>query len=170
MGDLFAMLSVLHYALLGFWLEQLYLKGFMFMGFWGGLDPPNICARIAKHSEASDWVSPVDGITPLPSCTAMIDRGFQSFSVTVHTCLYLASVMLFVSGVRHYCAQRHTKSLVREILPALRDAIQPRKRQALLTHAQGQTPESPHQLYVDKRWAGLGAAPPTLLRPAGWPN
>jgi hypothetical protein len=93
---------------------MLFRHGPLALGFWKGLSDADICARIARNSEAQDWmvVSPASHPTTSSTATAstaclnMIDREFRSFAVVVHTVLYLVCVLVLLSSVRQYWAAR----------------------------------------------------------------
>ena len=78
--------------------EWLYREGPIALGFWGGLQEPDICAQLTK-TNAIFWNASEGNRL---ECRSIIDRHFWSWMV-------LASVVGYVSlltmGVRRVCAQ-----------------------------------------------------------------
>lgn len=89
----------------GRWLWMLFRHGPLALGFWKGLSDQDICARIARNSETSDWVNPATGAVTSP-CENMIDREFESFVVVVHSAIYVVTILLTVSALKQYCSTR----------------------------------------------------------------
>ncbi len=81
--------------------EWLYREGPLALGFWGGLQEPDICAQLTK-TNAFFW-NATEGNRH--ECHDIIDRHFWSWMV-------LASVVAYVSlltmGVRRVCAKAPT--------------------------------------------------------------
>lgn len=78
--------------------EWLYREGPIALGFWGGLQEPDICAQLTK-TNAFFWNATVDN---RHECHDIIDRHFWSWMV-------LASVVGYVSllsmGARRVCGK-----------------------------------------------------------------
>ncbi len=98
-------LDKLYEFFIGQWLWMLFRHGPLAMGFWKGLSDQDICARIARNSEAQDWVHPVTGAVTGP-CEHMIEREYESFKVVVHSVMYIIAIILVLSGVKQYCSTK----------------------------------------------------------------
>lgn len=85
---------------IGKWLWLLYRKGPISLGFWGGLQDAEVCARMAGNSEVFDWMHGSGVVAD--RCLNMISRAFQSFSVTVQLVLYIGCFYMTVSTVRQW--------------------------------------------------------------------
>jgi hypothetical protein len=89
-------------------------------GFWAGLRDEEVCARIAGHTEVMDWVNGQGEASH--RCTAMIQRSFGAFEVTVHVLLYIGLIITLVSSVLAWYRQRQMAALVKSFVHVVHDA------------------------------------------------
>lgn len=82
-------LSQVYWAVMGTWLWNLYRHGphLTSWGFWAGMADEEVCAKLSSGSQVKDWLD--GGLLPTSRCTDMISRSFHSFTVSVHSVLYL---------------------------------------------------------------------------------
>jgi hypothetical protein len=97
--------NTLYDIFIGRWLWMLFRHGPLALGFWKGLSDQDICARIARNSESSDWVNPATGEATRP-CENMIEREFDSFVVVIHSVMYVVTILLTVSALKQYCSAK----------------------------------------------------------------
>lgn len=104
-------------ALVGRWLWQLFRNGPSSLGFWKGLADEDICARIARNSQAADWITVQGDVAP--SCTAMIQREYAAFSVTVHTVMYLVTLLVLLRTLKQWWEMRMQAKTITSALMAM---------------------------------------------------
>jgi hypothetical protein len=80
-----------YWYLVGQWAWNLYRYGPSTF-FWAGIDNEDMCARLSPGSQSRDWVNST-------RCTELILRSYESFAVTVHTCIYVLAVYLLVKYI-----------------------------------------------------------------------
>lgn len=83
-------------------LAHLYLHGPSVLGFWGGVEPETVCARLTG-TNPSHWVSTPDN---LHECYDIIDRNFRSWMVLATTVAYFVCALTAVWLVYQRCCGR----------------------------------------------------------------
>lgn len=109
----------LYSVFIGQWLWALFRHGPATLGGWKGMAEPDMCARLARNSEARDWALPNTDGTPSGPCLNMIQREYEAFAVVVHTALYCAAVVGMLTWARHWWV---TRSQARAFARAIADA------------------------------------------------
>lgn len=108
-------------------LAQLYLHGPSMLGFWGGIEPEAVCARLTGTNSQHWTTSPENTI----ACHDLIDRNFQSWMVLATTIAYFSCALMLLWMVSQWCCNRrryHYHPLPQLppniiVLPALADYI-----------------------------------------------
>ncbi len=118
MGDT-TILGWLYTLFVGQWLWTMFRFGPSSLGCWKGLGETDMCARLARNSEARDWAVPGTADTPSAACLNMIQREYDAFAVVVHTTLYCAAVVGALTAARHWWT---TRAQARAFARALADA------------------------------------------------
>jgi len=110
-----------HWATVGSWMWNLYRNGpqLTSWGFWAGMADEEVCARLSYGSQARDWMD--DGMGPAARCQALILRSFASFSVVVHSAMYMFLVYTALKMVLMRAERWHMAKLLAREFKALLD-------------------------------------------------
>lgn len=84
-------------------LTNLYLNGPKLLGFWGGLDPEDICHQLTD-SPSRYFVDADGGVTP--QCQEMIHVRFQFWLVLLYTASYWYFLLLLLKTVWNFMFRR----------------------------------------------------------------
>lgn len=104
-----------YWVVIGNWLWNLYRHGphITSYGFWAGMADEDVCSRLSSGSLSSDWLTP-HGVAS-SRCLSMIERSFRSFTVLVHTCLYVWFLLLCMRACTSYWHRRRvSKTLIED--------------------------------------------------------
>ena len=100
----------LYHILIGSWLWLLFRYGPTSLGFWKGLSEPDVCAQLARNSQAADWELPSG--QPTSACINMIQRQYYAFATTVHVALYITAVCVAVSWIQQWIRARYRTAAI----------------------------------------------------------
>ena len=106
MWDFAACFQYLYWSLIGKWLWDVFRHGPASLGCWASAADHDMCARIAVGTRSIDWLQ-FDLVTPTQACTDLIARSFHSFSVVVHSVLYVCVVFYVCKSLAQCAHQRH---------------------------------------------------------------
>ena len=96
----------LYWSFIGKWLWDLFRHGPASLGCWASAADHDVCARIATGTRSVDWLE-YDVFTPTHACTDLIQRSFYSFSVVVHSALYVCAIVCACRALAHVLHQRN---------------------------------------------------------------